>query len=323
METNNIQKLVLTFLDSIGVAKRVDDGGIWYLTIPPEERGFFNGFDEYAFTFEREKAEKHRELELICEGSYLLRKIIERVSAIPKVSRLYGNFEPELPHTEPGKPGELRVLTPGTVYYRQKVQFSFRVGFQCDHRLDRLLTMVADPACPEIEFCEGSVGVDPARFSETPSASIPIEESGEEILRLYLRACRKLEEQLKPEVDTLKEQLQHDFLEERGKVEAFLNEQKQELQKKKENVCFHLYFFQKEEEIDKMIRDLEGDHQRKIQELEEKFSLKVDVQLLNAVVLCIPTLGVSAGYLTKRRREFLGNPTNRGMSDGCEALPAV
>jgi hypothetical protein len=323
METTNIQKLVLTFLDSIGVTKIQDEDGIWTLSIPPEERSFFNGFEEYALTFDRDQAEKHRELELICEGSYLLRRIIERVSSIPKVSRVYGNFDPELPASEPGKPSELRLLTPGAVFYRQKVQFSFRVGFQCDHRLDRLITMVADPAGPDVVCHDGAVEVDPNRFTEAPNPAIPVEESGEEILRLYLRACRNLEERLKPEIDTLKEQLGGELEEERRKVEAFLNEQKQELQRKKENVCFHLYFFQKEEEIDKMIRELEAEHLRKIEELEEKFRLKVDVQLLNAVVLCIPTLGVSAGYLTKRRREPLGIPASRGLSGGCEALPAV
>lgn len=321
MEKTNIQAMVFSFLDSIRAERRpLDDGG-WNVFIPEEERGFFNGYEEYSFTFDRELAEKHRELEFICEGSYILRKIIERVASIPKVSRLFGNFEPELPILEPGKSADLRLLSPGKVFYRQKVQFFFKVTFLCDRREDRLFSLVADPAGHDIYLKEGVENIDVSKFSPTPNPAFPIEESGEEILRLYLRACQKLESLIKPQVAELKDELEKDFGDELGKIGAFLDEQKQELQRKKENVCFHLYFFQKEEEIENMIRDLDEEQNRKTKDLREKYRLKVEIQLVNAVVLCIPTIGVSGNYLTKKKRDGFESITRREEGGNLQALP--
>ena len=70
-----------------------------------------------------------------------------------------------------------------------------------------------------------------------------------------------------------------------------MNEQKAELLQKKENVSFHLYFFQKEEEIDKLISNLEEERKRKLSDLEEKYKVKVNISLINAVVICTPESG--------------------------------
>lgn len=326
METNKIQELVLSFMDSINV-KRVQQGeSIWRATIPPGERAFFNGFEDYVFTFDRTLAEKHRELELICEGSYLLKKIIERLSSIPKVSRLFARCAPELPVGTPGKAGELRLLTPGKVHYRQQVNFNFRVAFLCDRRQDRLYSLLTDPAGQEILTSTGAMNPDLSQYSEVPDPQIPIEESGEDILRLYLQACQKLESVIEEEIATISSWADQQFEVEKQLVSTYLEEQRRELLKKKENVCFHLYFFQKEEEIDKMIQDLEAEQSRKIQELKDKYQLKVEVSLINAVVICIPTLGIPASKVARRKAEaghpmrFLGSPGDHGERS---ALPAL
>lgn len=303
MEINKIHQLVFSFLDSIGAQRTQDVDGIWRVQIPPAERQFFNGNEKYNFVFDRQVAEKHRELDLVCEGSYILKKIIERLASIPKVSRLFGTSSPELPQQEPGKGGELRLLTPGIVHYRQKILFIFKVSFLCDQRFDKIYTAVADSGNHDINLKEGTEEVDLTSFSEKPAPGIEIEESGEDLLRLYLMACQRLEGLVLERVTETRQRLKTSFDEEWAKVEAFLGEQKQELKQKKENVCFHLYFFQKEEEIERMMKDLETDHHRKLDELKEKFKLKVDITLLNAVILCIPTLGVSASFLAKKKRE--------------------
>jgi hypothetical protein len=100
-------------------------------------------------------------------------------------------------------------------------------------------------------------------------------------------------------MDELKAWGREQCADELQKFEAYLDEQKQELLKKKENVCFHLYFFQKEEEIDKLIGDLDKEHERKLAELKEKFALTVNICLINAIVLCVPTVGTSS--LKKRK----------------------
>jgi hypothetical protein len=151
------------------------------------------------------------------------------------------------------------------------------------------------------------------QFSETPQPDIKIEESGVDILRLYLESCRKLEESLNEEIAELREWGDEQCSENLKIFEAYLDEQKQELLKKKENVCFHLYFFQKEEEIDRLIDNLEEERRRKLGELREKFSLRVNISLVNAVVLCIPTIGVIA---PKKKRTA---SRNIGMTALCSS----
>ncbi|EKD84408.1 MAG: hypothetical protein ACD_39C00066G0002, partial [uncultured bacterium] len=44
----------------------------------------------------------------------------------------------------------------------------------------------------------------------------------------------------------------------------------------------------------RLIDNLEEERKRKLSELRDKFSLRVNISLVNAVVLCMPTIGVIA-----------------------------
>ncbi|MBU1109414.1 MAG: hypothetical protein KKB51_22225 [Candidatus Riflebacteria bacterium] len=293
---NKIQELVFSFLDMVSMKHKEVEPGVWMAKVPENEQTFFNGFETLKFTFDRASAEKHRDLELICEGSFLLRRIIERLSEIPKASRLYSTNPPEVAPI--GAEGGLRVIS-DKVYYRPRVVFNFKVQYECDQRREKLYSLVADTAAGIMSLDAGLHEIDLKEFSETAQPDIEIEESGVDILRLYLESCRKLEESLNEEIAELREWGDEQCSENLKVFEAYLDEQKQELLKKKENVSFHLYFFQKEEEIDRLIDNLEEERNRKLTELREKFSLRVKISLINAVVLCIPTIGVIA---PKKRR---------------------
>lgn len=323
METTKIQALVFSFMEKVGISTTQPDEGVWSASIPESERAFFNGFEHLHFTFDREIAERRRELELICSGSYLLRKIVDRLVEIPKVSRLFSSAAPELP-TSSGQPGDLRVISGCKAHYRQQVLFNFRVSVISEQRRELLFSALADPAKREISLKEGLSGIDLNLFSEQADPALPIQESGEDLVRLYLQACRTLESSLEEHVRELQAESDETYHRELEKVQEYLEDQKRELQKKRENVCFHLYFFQKEEEIDKMMRELEDEQARKIDELKEKYSLKIQVSLINAVVLCIPTLGMPTGQTARRNREAkvipMPVPTN---SDRFEVRPAV
>jgi len=322
METNKIQTLVFSFMDRVGISRTQATDGVWSAVIPEPERAFFNGYEHLHFTFEREMAERRRDLELICPGSFLLRKIVDRLVEIPKVSRLFSSATPELPVSS-GQPGELRVISGCKAHYRQQVLFHFRVSVLCAQRKELLFSALADPAKHEISLKEGLTGIDMELFSEQADPALPIQESGEDLVRLYLQACRTLEASLENGIRELQTESDEAFRQELEKVQAYLEDQKRELQKKRENVCFHLYFFQKEEEIDKMVKDLETEQTRKIEELKEKHSLKIQVSLINAVVLCIPTLGIPTGQAARRKRESNVIPLPVSTPDRYEVRPAV
>ena len=316
---NKIQELVFSFLDMVEIKRREIEPGIWMAKVPESEQAFFNGFENLKFTFDRDKAELHRDLELICEGSFLLRRIIQRLSEIPKASRLYSTNPPEV---EPaGAEGGLRVIS-DKIYYRPRVVFNFKVQYECDQRREKLYSLVADTASGVMSLEEGLHELDLKNFSETPQPDIKIEESGVDILRLYLESCRKLEESLNDEIAELREWGDEQCSENLKVFEAYLDEQKQELLKKKENVCFHLYFFQKEEEIDRLIDNLEEERKRKMSELRDKFSLRVNISLVNAVVLCMPTIGVIAPKKKRSAAKSI-NLTALGSSAGFATRSAI
>jgi hypothetical protein len=292
---------------------------IWSAEIPEKEQSFFNGFEDLKFTFTREIAEKHRDIELICDGSFLLRKIIERLAEIPKASRLFSCAQPQ---PMPGEDSRLRVVGSENVFYRQQVLFNFKVQFECDQRKEKLFSILADPAGDNINIDQGLKDLNLKEFSEKPKEGIKIEESGPDILRLYLQSCKKLEDEIQKEMKDLQEWGKNQCSEELAKFEAYLDEQKQELLKKKENVCFHLYFFQKEEEIDKLINNLEQEHKRKLQELQDKFALKVNICLINAVVICVPTVAVSPRKLRKKTAAQIAKNVVKSSLPGIKARPA-
>jgi hypothetical protein len=323
MADNKIEHLVFSFMKLVGMEPKRDHNNLWRAEVPEAERAFFNGQTEFQFTFDREEAERHRELDYLCEGAFLLRKIVERLGAIPKVSRLYGTMPPELPPADPGKMRGLRVVTTDAAYYRQQVVFTFKVIINSDNRRERCFSVLADPMSADLSLKEGLREIDLTRFSETPDPALPLAESGEDLLRLYLQACQSLEQTLAPEIKSMQDLVQDRYVVEQEKVTRYIDEQKRELQRKKENVCFHLYFFQKEEEIDKMIAGLEAEQQRKLEELKEKFALNVDIRLINAVVLCLPTFGtprVDSNVAPKRPAEIVPLRPRRAENRGTRPL---
>lgn len=291
MAENNVRDLVFAFMDMAGITYEPAEEDCWLVHIPEAERAFFNGFEEVTITFNRDLALKHRELELLGEGSYMLRKIIDRLEIIPRVSCLFAQTPPELPPADPKAGLTLRVLSSGKAYYRQKIQFNFKVSINCDIRQEKYFSVLADPAQHDISLEEGLSDLDMESFSEQPAPDMPIADATEDHLRLYLRSCRELEARIAEELVSKRTWADQQFRAEFDKVNEFLEDQKRELLKKKENVCFHLYFFQKEEEIDKMIADLVHEQERKKAEIREKFKVYAEIQLINALVICVPTIG--------------------------------
>ncbi|MFA6749712.1 MAG: hypothetical protein WCS82_07530 [Candidatus Riflebacteria bacterium] len=284
---NKIRSIVFSFLDMAKIPYKEIRKGVWAANIPETEMNFFGNVSLLEFTFQRELAEEHRNIELVCEGSFLLRKIIERMSVLPRVSRVFSKRIPETP------PQSLTVVTDSS-YYRSKVVFNYKVTFHCEQNKDKLYSVVADTAFGVININDNLFEVDMNEFSETPDSNLKIEDSGYDILKLYMEACQRLEDEILTDIKDLRCRNEEKYNQSIKVFDDYLDEQKNELLKKKENVSFHLYFFQKEEEIDKMLANLEEERKRKTAELQDKYKVKVSVTLINAVVLCIPTIGAAS-----------------------------
>ena len=284
---NKIRSIVFSFLDMAKIPYKEIRKGVWVANIPETEKNFFGNVSLLEFTFQRDLAEEHRNVELVCEGSFLLRKIIERMSVLPRVSRVFSKRIPETP------PQSLTVVTDSS-YYRSKVVFNYKVTFQCEQNKDKLYSVVADTAFGVININDNLFEVDMNEFSETPDSNLKIEDSGYDILKLYMEACQRLEDEILTDIKDLRCRNEEKYNQSIKVFDDYLDEQKNELLKKKENVSFHLYFFQKEEEIDKMLANLEEERKRKTAELQDKYKVKVSVTLINAVVLCIPTIGAAS-----------------------------
>jgi hypothetical protein len=284
---NKIRSIVFSFLDMAKIPYKEIRKGVWAANIPETEINFFGNVSLLEFTFQRELAEEHRNIELLCEGSFLLRKIIERMSVLPRVSRVFSKRIPETP------PQSLTVVTDSS-YYRSKVVFNYKVTFHCEQNKDKLYSVVADTAFGVININDNLFEVDMNEFSETPDSNLKIEDSGYDILKLYMEACQRLEDEILTDIKDLRCRSEEKYNQSIKVFDDYLDEQKNELLKKKENVSFHLYFFQKEEEIDKMLANLEEERKRKTAELQDKYKVKVSVTLINAVVLCIPTIGAAS-----------------------------
>ena len=245
MENKNIQNLIFSFFNMQGIKYKETEEDVWTAEIPEKFQSAFNSGETLRITFNREKAELHRDIELICEGSFLLRKVIEKLGEMPKVSRLFaGKQQPEVPENSSVKSLATKM------HYRTTVAFNFKVSIEVDQK-DEMLFSVTENLCDSsLIVKDGLFSVNPEEYSETPDPRIKLEEPGPEILRVYLQACQKIEEAIQPNIDEHRKKGIEKCREDMKVFDAYLNEQKLELLQKKENVSFHLYFFQKEEEID-------------------------------------------------------------------------
>ncbi len=284
---NNIQQLVLAYFNMQGIKCKETEENIWVAQIPEKEQSFFNCGSSLKFTFNKEKAELYRDVEMIGEGSFLFRKIIEKLGNTPKVSRIFVGKQPEIPEASGVK------SIAEKMHYRTTVAFNFKVSLICDQKQEMLYSVVEDKADSSLSVNNKLFTLDLDEYTEEPDSRIKLEEPGPEVLKKYLLACQQLEESIQNEVEKYRKISIEKCREEMKVFDAYLNEQKAELLQKKENVSFHLYFFQKEEEIDKLINNLEEERKRKINELEEKYKVKVNIDLINAILICIPESGVS------------------------------
>lgn len=282
---NNIQQLVTAFFNMQGIKCKEAEENVWVAEIPEKEQSFFNCGDKLCFTFDREKAELHRDIEMVSEGSFLLRKIVERLGTTPKVSRLFAGHQSQIPEAS----GVTSIA--GKMHYKASVAFNFKVSFESDSKEEKLYSVVEDSHDSSLIVNDKLFLVNLEDYSEKPDPRIKLEEPGPEVLKVYLQACQKLEENIQEEIEKFRKIGQEKCREDMKVFDDYLNEQKTELLQKKENVSFHLYFFQKEEEIDKLISNLEEERKRKLTELEEKYKVKVNITLINAVVLCVPESG--------------------------------
>lgn len=291
---NDIQQLVFAFFNMEGVPCKEEDQGVWTADIPEKERSFFNCDSKIRFTFDREKAELHRDIEMICEGSFLLRKILERLSTLPKVSRLFAGNQPQTPEASGIK------SIASKMHYKTSVAFNFKVTIDCDTKTEKLFSVVESSVDSRLEVKDNLFYVDLNYYSEKPDPRIKLDEAGPDVLKVYLEACQKLEDAVQNDIAEARKLGVNKCREDMKVFDAYLDEQKAELIQKKENVSFHLYFFQKEEEIDKLIGNLEEERKRKLTELEEKYKVKVDISLINAVLLCIPESGSSKSSMNSK-----------------------
>lgn len=279
---NDIRQLVLAYFNMQGIKCKEAEENIWVAQIPEKEQSFFNCGNTLKFTFNKEKAELYRDVEMIGEGSFLFRKIIEKLGNTPKVSRIFIGKQPEIPESSGVK------SIADKMHYRTSVAFNFKVSIICDQKQDKLYSVVENEVDSSLSVNNKLYTLDLNEYSEQPDPRIKLEDPGSEVLKKYLLACQKLEEAIQEEVEKYRKISNEKCREDMKVFDAYLNEQKAELLQKKENVSFHLYFFQKEEEIDKLINNLEEERKRKINELEEKYKVKVNINLINAVLICIP-----------------------------------
>lgn len=282
---NNIQQLVTAFFNMQGVKCKEAEDNVWVAEIPEKDQNYYNCGGLLRFTFDKEKAELHRDIEMVSEGSFLLRKIIEKLEKTPKVSRLFVGNLPQLA-------GDSVVRSIAEkMHYKARVAFNFKVVLECDVKEEKLYSVVEDSSDSSLKVNDSLFVVDLENYSEKPDPRVKLNEPGPEVLKVYLQACQKLEEAVQGEIERFRKIGQDKCREDMKVFDDYLNEQKAELLQKKENVSFHLYFFQKEEEIDKLISNLEEERKRKLSELEEKYKVKVNISLINAVVICTPESG--------------------------------
>ena len=129
---DSIQELVLAFFNMQGIRCKETEEQIWSAKIPEKDSSFFNCGETLRFTFDREKAELHRDVELVCEGSFLLRKIVERLSSMPKVSRLFVVHQSAVPESSGIK------SIANKMHYKSSLAFNFKVSIDSDHKKDLL-----------------------------------------------------------------------------------------------------------------------------------------------------------------------------------------
>ncbi|NLM17244.1 MAG: hypothetical protein GX221_05960 [Candidatus Riflebacteria bacterium] len=264
-----VKKVFFNFLDTQKIPYKEENPEVWLAEPPKDKQSLLNGAEEFRFTFNKNIAELHRNIEYISENSYSFRKVVEKISSEPKAAKV-------------------RLKTDGNakgIKWTEDAVFNFKVSMVGGNVKDMLFHTVCDLGAKTIELNEGLFAPEKEKYIDCSKDSNSKASSPTEILRYYLMSCNNLETYLLNEIKEKSKSAENKYKEELAAYNTYLDEEKKELETKKDNSGFHLYFFQKEEEIDKMISNLEKDRKEKTAELREKFKLKTKISLISAIII--------------------------------------
>ncbi|MFC1742367.1 hypothetical protein ACFL35_00125 [Candidatus Riflebacteria bacterium] len=115
----------------------------------------------------------------------------------------------------------------------------------------------------------------------------------ENIIPVFLKVLKTIESKVKSQVENSYNKNQQECEDDKKMVNQFYELVKEELEEKKECLYFHLYFFQKEEKINKHISEQEEEWDLKLKINQLKYRFKAFLDIYNAFIYYFPAMEYS------------------------------
>ncbi len=286
-----IENLAERFFESAGVVEPAGYRSIEVL-LHEDVRPYFDGRDHMHITFSTDVARETTNAELLTYGSPMLESMAESAKAIGGVSHLYlkglnlttGRTLEKIERCA-GIPGYILESGDENYFMYHHAYFCFKTALVSDEREE----MIHQPA---VDLHSGWTTTELNSRVLFPHAS----EDGTDVeletpLRLPLaQACQKavstLSDSISQRTATRRKELERTIRDEKAMVRRHYDKLIDTLEKGKQRKSANLA------RIDDKIQAAEADRQRRLEDVESKFHLQIEMELTQLAVISYPKVGV-------------------------------
>ncbi len=247
------------------------------------------------YTLEKSVAQSHTDIHYADRGTPFFKKIMASISQSASVTRGYFPFPAEGEIQAPDAAGiqeffrtrkidGVQVDGIRPVYIPKiELQFHLNIQSQCSESLISKEIFDALDISPIAALPAGL-----KKPCKQPSRKVEEVYLQENIISVFLRVLKTIESRIKQQVENVYHENSKGFELEKGKVNQFYEMVKEELEDRKESLYYHLYFFQKEEKINKIILEQEKEWDLKLKINQLKYRFKAFLDIFNAYIYFFP-----------------------------------
>jgi len=282
---SKIRSFVTKTLESIGALVDFTEYNYAEVIIPDDFAVYFDDRGYFSLAFDFDIAKRHENSEFVTYGSYFLDRVTElAIQRGLSCKRHIIDENVEL-RTLPQKISNKIMFRNCRVTFMANahaiyhyILFNFRVAYISDEREDRIFKILVNLNTGHtddkmLEAVETAIYTDSAHTSYSVEKLLPIDLA-------YKSATTDLEEKIQPEIREINNKINSRLDHERGRINEYYDQIDGDLYKKREKLKSELT-----KPIDDKLLVSQIERQRRLNEIDEKNSLRVSIVLFNATMI--------------------------------------
>lgn len=289
IDVAKIRGFVTKCLESIGALVEFPEYNYAEVLLPDDFAWYFDGKSYFTLSFDFDVAKQHEDSEFVTYGSHFFDRVIDLATERGLTCKRHILDEKLEPRNLPQKIGRKvsfgncrTTFVAGAPVLYHYALFSFKVSYISDERVDRVAKILINLNTGHVDD-RMLKAVNSAIFTDSSHANYTVEEM-QSIDSAYQAATLALEERIQPMLHELNGKIRSRLNSEKKRISEYYDKVDDELNLKRDRLMLSEY---KDgiKSIDDKLRLSEIERQRRLNEIEEKNTLKVSVLLFNVTMI--------------------------------------